>query len=87
MNLEMYQALSKATADNRSPKMSLTRTPNNALIARKGYGGINFKTAEDAERGLALLLKAGWVIKVMVDGSAKPQERKTVKSIMDNFFK
>lgn len=84
--LEIYQKLSQATKENARPKMSLTKTPGGNLIAQRSFGGINFQTAEDAERGLAILMKAGWPVKVMVPGMKKPQERKTVKSVMDNFF-
>ena len=84
--LELYQEFVDSTRENRNPKMSLTKTPGGFLIATKGFGAINFKTTEDAENGIGALLNAGWEIKVNVAGGKKPKERKTVKSIMDNFF-
>lgn len=88
--MELYQEFVDSTSDNHNPKMSLTKTPGGFLIAQKSFGAINFKTMEDAESGVEALLKAGWPIKVMVKsivkGVSRPKERKTVKSIIDNFF-
>jgi hypothetical protein len=83
MKAETYQRLKDLHKGIIKPKVSISKAIGDFLIVRKSFGNINFKTYEDAEKGINELLKAGWDIRVNIDGG-KVARRKTTKGIMDN---
>jgi hypothetical protein len=87
MKIETYQRLKELQESVTKPKVSVSKSIGDYLIVRKCYGAINFKTYEDAEKGIEELLNAGWDIRVGIKGSIKPAQRKTAKGIMDNIKK
>jgi len=82
MKKETYQRLKELQEGVKAPKLSITKSLGDYLVVRKSYGAINFKSFEDAEKGIDELLQAGWDIRVNVDVS-KVKRRKTIKGIMD----
>jgi hypothetical protein len=80
MKLETYQKLRELHKGNLKPKVSVLKTIGDYIVVRKSFGSINFKSMEDAEKGIDELLKVGWDIRVDVDG--KLVRRKTTKGIL-----
>lgn len=87
MKIETYQRLKELQEIVTKPKVSISKSIGDYLIVRKCYGEINFKSYEDAEKGVEELLNAGWDIRVGIKGSIKIAQRKTAKGIMDNIKK
>lgn len=89
MKTIIYKELKESTKNILRPKVSLNKTIDGFLIVGNSFGLINFKTLDDAERGIEKLLNEGWVIKVNVKDKGKPslEIRKTLKSIMSRIKK